>query len=88
MVNVMPTLLQPLLREPTPKQKTNCQEITTPQILVYYVIVIPCPQELYGIYCLSPRPEPKGKGNKSHAARVEVRIPKVHGTLIHPCSRL
>ena len=33
-----------------------------------YVIVIPNPQGLYGIYCLSSRAEPEGEDNKSHAA--------------------
>ena len=42
-------------------------------IYIYmYVIVIPCPRGLYGIYCLSPRAEPEGEGNKSHTARVGV----------------
>ena len=34
-----------------------------------YVIVIPYPRGLYGIYCLRPRDPPSGSGNKSHAAR-------------------
>ena len=38
-------------------------------IAIILVIVIPCPRGLYGIYCLSPRVEPEGEGNKSHAAR-------------------
>ena len=34
-----------------------------------YIIVIPYPWGLYGIYCLSRRAEPKAEGIKSHAAR-------------------